>query len=202
MGYFGWLEVKKINLAVLISGRGSNLKAIMDNITCGYLYKADLKVVISDHSEAQGLKFAKDVDIPTRIIWGENEILPILKAYNIDLVAMAGFDMVVSKKITDNYPVMNIHPSLLPAFGGTMHAQLNAWHSGVKISGCTVHFATEDVDGGPIIIQAAVPVLEGDTAKTLADRILKEEHQIYPKAIKLFCDGKLKIVGRKVKVKK
>jgi len=83
-----------------------------------------------------------------------------------------------------------------------MHAQLNAWHSGVKISGCTVHFATEDVDGGPIIIQAAVPVLEGDTAKTLADRILKEEHQIYPKAIKLFCDGKLKIVGRKVKVKK
>ena len=202
---------EKINLAVLISGRGSNLKAIIDSIKNGYLDKVNLRVVIAN-KEALGLNYAKEAGIPyhtvRRIVDGkkipkeehDKKVMEVLKKYDIDLIALAGYDQILQKEFVNRYKwrIMNIHPSLLPSFDGTLHGQKDALDYGVKISGCTVHFLEEDVDTGPIIIQAAVPVKDGDTPETLADRILEHEHIIYPKAIKLFSENRLKIVGRKV----
>jgi phosphoribosylglycinamide formyltransferase-1 len=202
---------EKINLAVLISGRGSNLKAIIDAIKNGYLDKANFRVVIAN-KEALGLNYAKEAGIPYhtvhRIIDGEKipkeehdkKVMEVLEKYDIDLIALAGYDQVLQKDFVRRYEwkIMNIHPSVLPSFGGTLHGQRDALDYGVKISGCTVHFLEENVDTGPIIIQAAVPVKDDDTPETLADRILEHEHIIYPKAIKLFSENRLKIVGRKV----
>jgi len=207
------LEMKKINLAVLISGRGSNLKAIIDSIKRGYLDKVNLAVVVANKN-APGLKYAQEFNVPThivpRIVNGkkisleehDKKVMEVLEEYNIDLIALAGYDQILQKEFVNRYrwKIMNIHPSLLPAFPGTMHAQRDAWEYGVKISGCTVHFVTEDVDAGPIIIQAAVPVKDEDTPEKLADRILEHEHIIYSKAIKLFSENRLKIVGRRVLV--
>jgi phosphoribosylglycinamide formyltransferase-1 len=204
----------KINLAVLISGRGSNLKAIVNSIKNGYLDKVNLAVVVAN-KDAPGLKYAKEFDVPTHVVpqkvngekipLGEHDkkVMEVLEKHDIALIVLAGYGQVLSKEFVDRYRwrIMNIHPSLLPSFGGTLHGQREALEYGVKISGCTVHFATEDVDTGPIIIQAAVPVKDEDTAETLADRILEHEHIIYPKAIKLFSEDRLKIVGRKVIVK-
>ena len=201
----------KINLAVLISGRGSNLKAIIDAIKSGYLDKVDLKVVVAN-KEAPGLKYAKDFGchsyVIPRIVNGQKipveehdkEVMEVLEKYAIDLIALAGYDQILQKEFVRRYEwkIMNIHPSLLPSFGGTLHGQKDAFDYGAKISGCTVHFIEEDVDTGPIIIQAAVPVKDDDTPETLADRILEHEHIIYAKSIKLFSENRLKIVGRKV----
>ena len=201
----------KINLAVLISGRGSNLKAIIDAIKSGYLDKVDLKVVVAN-KEALGLKYAKDFGchsyVIPRIVNGQKipveehdkEVMEVLEKYAIDLIALAGYDQIIHKEFVNRYEwkIMNIHPSLLPSFGGTLHGQKDALDYGAKISGCTVHFIEEDVDTGPIIIQAAVPVKDDDTPETLANRILEHEHIIYPKSIKLFSENRLKIVGRKV----
>lgn len=210
-------EKEKTNLAVLISGRGSNLKAIIDAIKSGYLDKVDLKVVVAN-KHAEGLKYASEAGIPGHIVSrkyhpGSEEmdlnkhdklVLGILEEYDIDLIALAGYDQILQKEFVNKYRgrIMNIHPSLLPSFKNTLHAQKEALDSGVKISGCTVHFVEESVDTGPIIIQRAVPVRDDDTPETLADRILKHEHVIYPEAIKLFSEGRLKIVGRKVVVKR
>ena len=205
---------EKINLAVLISGRGSNLKAIIDAIKNGYLNTVDLRVVVAN-KDASGLRYAKEAGIPNhivhRIVDGEKipkeehdkKVMEILEKYDIDLIALAGYDQVIQKEFVNRYEwkIMNIHPSLLPSFGGTLHGQKHALDYGVKISGCTVHFIEEDVDTGPIIIQAAVPVKDDDTPETLADRVLEHEHIIYPKAIKLFSENRLKIVERKVIVK-
>ena len=202
---------EKINLAVLISGRGSNLKAIIDAIKNGYLDKVNFGVVIAN-KEALGLNYAKEAGIPYhsvhRIVDGEKilkeehdkKVMEVLEKYDIDLIALAGYDQVLQKDFVNRYKwkIMNIHPSVLPSFGGTLHGQKDALDYGVKISGCTVHFLEENVDTGPIIIQAAVPVKDDDTPETLADRILEHEHIIYPKAIKLFSENRLKIVGRKV----
>jgi len=195
-----------MNLAVLISGNGSNLKAIVDAITTGYLDMVDLNVVISN-TDAPGLKYAKEFGIPHHIVprtvdveEHDKKVMELLEEYNIDLIALAGYDQILQKEFVRRYErkVMNIHPSLLPSFGGTLHGQKDALDYGAKISGCTVHFVVEDVDTGPIIIQAAVPVKDNDTPETLADRILEHEHIIYPKAIKLFSENRLKIVGRRV----
>lgn len=202
---------EKLNLAVLISGRGSNLKAIIDAIKNGYLDKVNFGVVIAN-KEALGLNYAKEAGIPYhtvhRIVDGEKipkeehdkKVMEVLEKYDVDLIALAGYDQVLQKDFVNRYKwkIMNIHPSVLPSFGGTLYGQKDALDYGVKISGCTVHFLEENVDTGPIIIQAAVPVKDDDTPETLADRILEHEHIIYPKAIKLFSENRLKIVGRKV----
>jgi len=203
----------KTNLAVLISGRGSNLKAIIESIKSGYLDKVDLKVVVANKN-ALGLKYAKESGIlyhvVPRIIDGnkipiekhDKKIMETLEEYAIDLIVLAGYDQILQKEFVGRYKwkIMNIHPSLLPSFGGTLHGQKDALDYGVKISGCTVHFVEEGVDTGPIIIQAAVPVKDNDSPETLANRILEHEHIIYPKAIKLFSENRLKIIGRQVVV--
>lgn len=200
-----------LKLGVLISGNGSNLQSIIDHIENGSL-NAVIKIVVSNTAEAFGLQRAKKHGIPFSILENKNfkrkedfdqELIRILQDRGVDLVVLAGFMRILTPTFLRAFPqrVMNIHPALLPSFPG-LHAQKQAFDYGVKISGCTVHFVDEGVDTGPIIIQAAVPVLDDDTDETLAARILKEEHRIYPQAIQWFAEGKLDIRGRKVFVKK
>ena len=191
----------KINLAVLISGKGSNLKAIIDSIEKGYLNRVNLVVVVANKN-AFGLKYAKEKGVPCHVV-RHKKVMRVLDGYNINLIALAGYDQILQKEFVNRYKwrIMNIHPSLLPSFGGTLHGQKDAWEYGVKITGCTVHFVTEDIDTGPIIIQAAVPVKDEDIPEILANRILEHEHIIYSKAIKLFSEDKLEIIGRRVMVK-
>ena len=203
-----------LNLAVLISGKGSNLKAIIDSIEKGYLNRVNLVVVVANKN-AFGLKYAKELGLSHHVVLREDnggklqkrehdkKVMEVLEGYNINLIALAGYDQILQKEFVNRYKwrIMNIHPSLLPSFGGTLHGQKDAWEYGVKITGCTVHFVTEDIDTGPIIIQAAVPVKDEDIPETLANRILEHEHIIYSKAIKLFSEDKLEIIGRRVMVK-
>lgn len=199
-----------LKLGVLISGNGSNLQSIIDNIENGSL-KAVIKIIISDNPDAYGLTRAKNHGIPCVVLKKSDfknkeefdaRLISTLKDSGVDLVVLAGFMRIISKTLLQAFPgrVMNIHPALLPSFPG-LHGQRQAVEYGVKISGCTVHFVDEGVDTGPIIIQSAVPVLDDDTEETLAARILKEEHKIYPRAIQLFADGRLEAIGRKVRIK-
>ena len=197
------------NIAVLASGRGSNLQAIIDNIDNGYL-KARITVVISDVGDAYALERAKKHGIeavfidpkkfPSKELY-EEEVLSILKKHDAELVLLAGYMRVIGKTLLEAYKnrMLNIHPALLPAFTG-LHAQKQAFNHGVKVAGCTVHFVDDALDGGPIILQRCVEVKEDDTAETLADRILEQEHKIYPEAVKLFVENRLRIEGRKVKI--
>jgi len=199
----------KKRLGVLVSGRGSNLQAIMDACADGRI-NAEVVVVISDVEGAYGLERArnsgiKDVYIPwkkrDRAGW-ESEAVKVLRENNCDIVCLAGFMRIVGKTLMDAYPsaILNIHPALLPSFPG-LHAQEQAYEWGVKVSGCTVHFVTSDLDMGPIIIQKVVPVHEDDTADTLSARILEQEHIAYPEAIGLVLDGRTEIDGRRVKIR-
>lgn len=199
---------KKV-LGVLVSGRGSNLQAIFDAISAGRL-KAKIGVVISDNPEALALKRIEGFDIPTAVIEKKNyaskqqfeqALVDELNLHHVDLVLLAGFMRILSPLFVQQFPVriMNIHPSLLPAFPG-LHPQKQAIEHGVKISGCTVHFVDEGTDSGPIILQEPVPVLDDDTPETLAGRILHVEHILYPRAVGLFCEGKLAIDGHRVKI--
>ncbi|MDW7732444.1 MAG: phosphoribosylglycinamide formyltransferase [Methanolobus sp.] len=194
------------NIAVLVSGRGSNLQSVIDNIESGYIRNAAIKVVISDIEGAYALERARNHGIPAVFIDPssfdkkpafEREILSIFEDYEIGLVLLAGYMRIVGKEILGTYSnrIINIHPALLPSFKG-LHGQQQAFDYGVKVSGCTVHFVDEGMDTGPIILQRCVPVLEGDTADTLAARILEQEHKIFPEAVKLFVEGKLKVEGR------
>ena len=202
-----------LRLAVLASGRGSNLQAIIDAIEGGSL-KATIAVVVSNKQEAQALERACRHGLPAEFVDPkpctglpdsreayDRAILDVLRKYRVDLVLLAGYMKIVTPVLVQAFPncMMNIHPSLLPAFPG-LRVQQKALDWGVKITGCTVHFVTEGVDEGPIIIQASVPVLEGDTADTLAERILKEEHRIYPLAVHLFTQNRLQVVGRHVHI--
>jgi len=198
-----------IRLAVLASGRGSNLQAIIDAVGRGEL-PVKLVLVLSDNPRAQALERARTAGIPTVVVRREDyrsrrdfnlEILRWLRRYQVDLVALAGYMRVLSPEVVRAYPnrIMNIHPSLLPAFPG-LEAQRQALEYGVKVTGCTVHFVDEGVDTGPIIIQRAVPVREDDTVESLSGRILEQEHQIYPEAIRLFATGRLRVEGRRVRV--
>ena len=202
--------MKKINLGVLVSGSGSNLQSIIDHIERKAL-DAEIKIIISNNPNAYALERAKKHHIPSVIIEQKDfpnredfdrKIIEVLRFHSTDLIVMAGFMRVLSPLFLKAFPrrIVNIHPALLPSFPG-LHGQKQAFDYGVKFSGCTVHFVDEGVDTGPIIIQAVVPVLEDDTEETLAQRILKEEHRIYPRAIQLYSEGKLKIVGRKVHIK-
>ncbi|PKN38208.1 MAG: phosphoribosylglycinamide formyltransferase [Deltaproteobacteria bacterium HGW-Deltaproteobacteria-2] len=199
-----------LKLGVLISGNGSNLQSIIDHIEKGSL-RAIIKIVISNNPDAYGIIRAKKHGIPVVILKHTNfknkedfdlELINILKSNNVDLVILAGFMRILTPAFLKafSHKIMNIHPALLPSFPG-IHGQKQAVEYGVKISGCTVHFVDEGVDTGPIIIQSAVQVFDDDTEETLAARILKKEHMIYPQAIQLFADGKIEIKGRKVRIK-
>jgi phosphoribosylglycinamide formyltransferase 1 len=200
----------KINLGVLVSGSGSNFQSIIDHIEAGRL-DGIIKVVISSNADAYALVRARKHCIPSVILEHkqfpdrdefDRNMIEILRSHDVELVVMAGFMRVLTPLLLRTFPmrVMNIHPALLPSFPG-MHGQKKAFDYGVKFSGCTVHFADEGVDTGPIIIQAVVPAYDDDTEESLSNRILEEEHRIYSQAIQLYAEGKLEIVGRKVRVK-
>ena len=199
-----------LKLGVLISGNGSNLQSIIDHIENGSL-KAVIKIIISNNPDAYGITRAKNHGIPFVVLKNgdfknkeefDGELVRILRDSGVELVILAGFMRIITPILLKAFSgrIMNIHPALLPSFPG-LHGQRQAVDYGVKFPGCTVHFVDEGVDTGPIIIQSAVPVLDDDTEETLATRILKEEHKIYPRAIQLFADGKLEVHGRKVRIK-
>lgn len=194
----------KKRVAVLISGRGSNLKALIDAARAAD-YPAQIALVFSNIETAQGLQIAHDANIPTKVIshkvFASREEFDMavdaaLRAAQIDLVCQAGFMRIQTEGFTRKWEgrMLNIHPSLLPAFKG-IRVQQQAIDAGVKISGCTVHFVVAELDSGPIIAQAAVPVLQGDTAQTLAERILVEEHRIYPQALCDVAAGRVRLTG-------
>lgn len=196
-----------VKIAVLVSGRGSNLQAIINNIEKGYIKNAAVNVVISNKANAYALERARNHSISAVFLdpgrydraGYDREILNTLEEYNIDLLLLAGYFRLLGSAIIEAYRgrIFNIHPSLLPAFKG-LHAQKQAFEYGVKVAGCTVHFVDEGLDSGPIILQSCVPVLPDDTEETLTARILEQEHIIYPEAVRLFTEGKLKIEGRNV----
>jgi phosphoribosylglycinamide formyltransferase-1 len=199
---------KKLRLGVLVSGRGTNLQAIIDSINEGKLL-AEIVIVISDNPKAMALERAKIANIPTAYVKPgkksefEREIIRILEENKVDLIVLAGFMRILSANFVSRFPlrIINIHPSLLPSFPG-LEAQRQALEYGVKITGCTVHFVNEIVDGGPIILQEAVPVYDDDTVESLSARILEKEHKILVEAIRLFGENRLKIVGRRVFIDK
>lgn len=193
-------------LGVLISGRGSNLEAIADQIDAGTL-DAEIALVISSRPDALGLQTArrrglKTASVPSRGLDREvydRLLLQELRDAKVDFVCLAGFMRLLSATFIRQFPnrILNIHPSLLPAFAG-LDAQHQALEHGVKITGCTVHFVDEELDAGPIVIQAAVPVLAGDDVPTLSARILREEHRIYAEALRIVLSGHFRIEGRRV----
>ncbi|MFA5928278.1 MAG: phosphoribosylglycinamide formyltransferase [Candidatus Margulisiibacteriota bacterium] len=190
-----------LRIGALISGRGSNLQAVLDACKDKRI-TGEIKVVISNKAAAFGLERARQAGIEALHLTSENQIITALKEKKIDLVILAGFMKIISPKFIAEFrnKILNIHPALLPAFPG-LHAQQQAIAYGAKVSGATVHFVDEGMDTGPVILQEAVPVQETDTADTLAGRIIKVEHQLYPRAIQLFAEGRLKIEGRKVIIK-
>ncbi|MDO8689476.1 MAG: phosphoribosylglycinamide formyltransferase [Dehalococcoidia bacterium] len=197
-----------IRLGVLASSRGSNLQAIIDAIDNGTVH-AGISIVLCNRPEAKALDRASSHGIPARLIQEEDfssrrehdlRMAELLQEFGVDLVVLAGYDRIVHPEFVQAFPmrIINVHPSLLPAFGGGLDAQEDALRYGVKVTGCTVHFVTEEVDGGPIILQQAVPVLDDDTVNDLSWRILEEEHRILPRAIELFAQGRLRLDGRRV----
>lgn len=202
-------EQRTVNIGVLVSGSGTNLQALIDARESGSL-PARIACVISNRTDAFALERAKKHGIPAihldhRSFAGRDHydaaLVNLLGEHGVDLVVLAGFMRIVTPVLLNAFPnaVMNIHPALLPAFPG-LHAQQQALEYGVKVTGCTVHFVDAGTDTGPIIIQAAVPVLEGDSVESLSNRIQIEEHRIYPEAVRLFTEGKLTVVGRRVKI--
>jgi phosphoribosylglycinamide formyltransferase-1 len=203
-------ENPAVKLGVLISGSGTNLQAIIDAILRGDL-KAEIRLVISNRPDAPGLERARRHGIATVVIEHgkfasredfDRAVASALREREVELVALAGFMRLFSSVMLDAFPrrIMNIHPSLLPSFPG-IHGPKDAIDYGVKIAGCSVFFVTAGVDTGPIIVQAAVPVLPGDDEDRLAARILQQEHRIFPYAIRLFQEGRLEIEGRRVNIK-
>ncbi|HEY7142494.1 MAG TPA: phosphoribosylglycinamide formyltransferase [Methylomirabilota bacterium] len=198
-------------LGVLASGRGSNLQAILDAIAAGRC-PARVAVVVSDRKDAPVLERARQAgaravhldprSYPDRTAF-DDAIAMILDAEGVQLVCLAGYMRVLSAAFVRRYParLLNVHPALLPAFPG-LHAQRQALDRGVKVAGATVHFVDEGVDTGPIVLQAAVPVLDDDTEATLAARILAEEHRLYPEAVRLYAEGRLDVTGGRVSVRR
>jgi phosphoribosylglycinamide formyltransferase-1 len=193
-------------IGILLSGRGSNFEAIADNVAGGRL-AAEIAVVISNRPEARGLEIARELCLPAVCIPSkgvpreeyDRQVIEELKRHEVDLICLAGFMRLLSAEFCRAFPlrILNIHPSLLPAFPG-LEAQKQALDHGVKIAGCTVHFVDEHLDAGPILLQGAVPVLDDDTADTLGARILQVEHRIYSEAIALVLSGNWRIDGRRV----
>ena len=208
-------RAQPLRLGVLASGRGSNLQAIIEAIETGALH-ARIVVVVSNKREAPALDRARrhgitEIFLDPKPFSGrpdtreayDRALLDVLQKHEAELVLLAGYMKIVTSVLIQAYPhrIMNIHPALLPAFPG-LDVQQKALDYGVKVSGCTVHFVTEGVDEGPIIVQAAVPIHEADTAETLAARILEQEHCLYPQAVQLYAEGKLHVEGRRVRIQK
>jgi phosphoribosylglycinamide formyltransferase 1 len=200
------MEQKPSKLGILLSGRGSNLLAIADSITSGKLFGAEIAVVISNRADAPGIAAARERRFPAFAIEANGrkraehdaEIIATLQRHQVDLVCLAGYMRLLSASFIQAFPhrILNIHPSLLPAFPG-LDAQRQAVEYGVQYTGCTVHFVDEQLDHGVIIVQRIVPALPGDDERTLAARILEQEHQAYPEAIGKVLSGKYQIVGRR-----
>jgi phosphoribosylglycinamide formyltransferase-1 len=193
-------------LGILLSGRGSNFEAIADNIVAGQI-DAEIAVVIANRPEARGLEAARNRGIPAvclpskgldREVY-DRQLVEELRKHDVELVCLAGFMRLLSAHFVRAFPnrILNIHPSLLPAFPG-LDAQYQALEYGVKVAGCTVHFVDENLDAGAIICQAVVPVLDRDTVESLSARILKEEHRIYSEAIKIVLSGSYRLENRRV----
>jgi len=204
------MDLMKKRIAVLASGRGSNFQAVIDAIKDEKI-PATCVALITDNPKAYAIERAKKAGIPVRIIdyatfpsrdVYERALLSAMQEVDADLYVLAGYMRILGAGIVRAFPgkMMNIHPALLPSFTG-LHAQRQAVHYGVKVSGCTVHFVDESLDGGPIILQQAVVVMDGDDEDSLADRILQHEHMCFPEAIRLFCEDRLEIVGRTVRIR-
>ncbi len=198
------------NVAILLSGRGSNFLALSDAIEAGQI-PARIVLVVSNKPDAPGLNHARErnyetVCVPSKGIKREaydRQVVKELKARQVDVICLAGFMRLLSSWFVQQYPrqILNIHPSLLPAFSG-LHSQKQALEWGAKVSGCTVHFVDEKLDHGPIIVQRSVPVMDEDTEETLSARILEQEHQIYPEALKLVCEERVRFQERQVLILK
>ena len=194
-------------IGVLLSGRGSNFEALADSVVAGRIPNAQIAMVISNRPDALGLEKAEARGIPARTIPSkglqrevyDRQVVSVLQEYKVDLICLAGYMRLLSPYFVAAFPqkILNIHPSLLPSFPG-LESQKQALDHGVKFAGCTVHFVDENLDAGPIILQAVVPVLDADDEHALSQRILKEEHRIYSEAVKLVLEGKYRIEGRRV----
>lgn len=195
------------NLGILLSGRGSNFEAIAKNVATGSIPDARIAVVISNRAEAGGLGIARNLGLSALVIPSkgkereehDREVVAALQQHKVDLVCLAGYMRLLSPWFVRQFRhrILNIHPSLLPAFPG-LEAQEQAFAYGVKVSGCTVHFVDEELDHGPIIVQKAVPVLDGDDEHSLAARILEQEHIAYSEAIRIVLEGGFEVIGRRL----
>ena len=194
-------------IGVLLSGRGSNFEALADSVAAGRIPNAEIAVVVSNRDGAPGIEKAQLRKIATRVISSkgleretyDRQVVAVLREYNVDLVCLAGYMRLLSPFFVASFPnrILNIHPSLLPSFPG-LESQRQALEYGVKFAGCTVHFVDENLDAGPIVLQATVHVLDDDTEATLSARILGEEHRIYSEAVRIVLEGRYKIDGRRV----
>jgi phosphoribosylglycinamide formyltransferase 1 len=194
-------------IGVLLSGSGSNFEALAESVSAGRIPGAEIAIVISNQPAALGLKRAEARGIAARMIPSkglqreayDRQVVAALQEYKVELICLAGYMRLLSPFFVAAFPrrILNIHPSLLPSFPG-LESQKQALEHGVKFAGCTVHFVDENLDAGPIILQAVVPVLDSDDEHALSERILKEEHRIYSEAVKIVLEGKYRIEGRRV----
>jgi len=194
-------------IGVLLSGRGSNFEALAESVAAGRIPGAEIAVVVSNRDGAPGIAKANQRGIATCVIPSkglereafDRQVVAVLNEHKVDLICLAGYMRLLSPYFVAAFPnrILNIHPSLLPSFPG-LESQRQALEYGVKFAGCTVHFVDENLDAGPIVLQAVVPVQDGDTDGTLSERILAEEHRIYTEAVKIVLEGKFKIAGRRV----
>ncbi len=194
-------------IGVLLSGRGSNFEALADSVAAGRIPNAEIAVAVSNREGAPGIDLAKQRKIAARVIPSkgleretyDRQVVAVLREHNVDLVCLAGYMRLLSPFFVASFPnrILNIHPSLLPSFPG-LESQRQALEYGVKFAGCTVHFVDENLDAGPIVLQATVHVLDDDTEATLSARILGEEHRIYSEAVRIVLEGRYKIEGRRV----
>src|SRR6202162_5374372 len=197
----------KKRIGVLLSGRGSNFVALADGVAAGRIPDAEIAIVISNREGAPGIDKARERGISTRAIPSkglereayDRQVVAVLREYQVDLICLAGYMRLLSPYFVASFPnrILNIHPSLLPSFPG-LESQRQALEYGVKFAGCTVHFVDENLDAGPIILQAVIPVLDEDTEASLSERILAEEHRIYTEAVKIVLHGRYQIAGRRV----
>jgi phosphoribosylglycinamide formyltransferase 1 len=199
----------KKHIGVLLSGRGSNFDALAASVAAGRIPNADISIVVSNKDNAPGIERARARGIDARVIPSkglereayDRQVVALLREKGVDLVCLAGYMRLLSPYFVEQFPqrILNIHPSLLPAFPG-LEPQRQALEHGAKFSGCTVHFVDENLDAGPIIVQAVVPIEDGDTPDTLAERILREEHRIYTEAVRIVLEGRYRMDGRRVLV--
>jgi phosphoribosylglycinamide formyltransferase 1 len=201
----------KKRIGVLLSGRGSNFEALAASVAAGRIPNAEIPIVVSNRETAQGIEKARARGIEARVIPSkglerdayDKLVVAALREKNVDLVCLAGYMRLLSPYFVKEFPqrILNIHPSLLPAFPG-LESQRQALEHGAKFSGCTVHFVDENLDAGPIVMQAVVAIEDRDTAETLSERILREEHRIYTDAVRIILEGRFRIEGRRVLITK